>query len=445
MDVFIELLSNLIQIFIYTYFITSSFGFKRQEMISKIGFAFAWFLAFVELSLINHLVVYDGFLSIIVIITLIIYANCFLKGSLFHHIFAVVFAMSVIFTLASVTIFLFSYIEEIGTGFLISNFTGNRIAILCICRIFEFLIFRFVQKINSEYSLTLKEWALFTAMPFLTWIAVTLMTDSTLVMKHIDTQIFYVALIMVVINLITFFFMYKIKQDSETKLEYELLKMHHNNVEQMEINMKALYDNTYSVKHELEKYFLYIKSKAESNDCQEIIKYADDVIHNKLNAVQKLVFTDSDIFNAIINIKLHLCKQKGILPAVNVSNDAVMAIDRSHIAVIFGNIFDNAIEAAEKTDPKIIILNVRLQGEYVSVCMENTFDAAYSDVNLFTTKKNPHKHGFGTKNVKKIVDENGGMMQCFQRESGMFCCDILLRKCHKLPNSTKILQNSTTK
>ncbi len=96
--------------------------------------------------------------------------------------------------------------------------------------------------------------------------------------------------------------------------------------------------------------------------------------------------------------------------------------------MLFGNIFDNAIEAAEKTDEKIIILDVRPQGEYVSIYMENSFNERFSDVKLKTTKQNRSMHGIGMKNVKRVVEAHDGMIECFKNKEGMFCCDILLRK-----------------
>ena len=242
-------------------------------------------------------------------------------------------------------------------------------------------------------------------------------------------QMFYVACIMVIINIVTYFFMYKIKQDTETKLEYELLKMQYANMKSMESNMKALYDSTYSVKHDLEKHLLAIKTMAEKNRCPDIHRYIEHICDKDLNTVQKIVFTDNDVFNAVINTKLELCKQKGIFPSINIANDAIDFLRISDIAVLFGNIFDNAIEAAQQADYKIIVLNIQLQGEYVSIYMENSFHENHSDMELKTTKKDQTKHGFGTKNVQKIVEENDGMIQYFQNESGMFCCDILLKKC----------------
>lgn len=429
MGTFFELLANATQVFILTWFLTKAFGFKNNNNISRIGFIIMWITVFVEISFINHIVVYDGFLSGIIILTCFLYCRLYLKGSYQAHAFVSLFAIAIIFTVSSVTIFFISYLTGQTMVSLLSDFTYSRLIILSVCRVFEILVYKFIININTEYALTKKEWALFTTMPLLTWIVVTLITEITLQIHSTIPKMFYVALIMVIINIIIYFFMYKIKQDTKTKLEYEMLKMHHDNINKMELNMKAIYENTYSLKHDLEKHLLAIKTMAKNNQCTEIELYIDGIIDDNLNAVQKIIFTDNDIFNAIVNTKLELCRSKNIFPSVNVSNDAVSCIKPSCIAVLFGNIFDNAIEAAEKTKEKIIIFNVQLQGEYVSIYMENSFDNRYSSLKLNTTKDEKSEHGFGTKNVRKIVEDNDGMIQYFQNEFGMFCCDILLKRC----------------
>ena len=69
------------------------------------------------------------------------------------------------------------------------------------------------------------------------------------------------------------------------------------------------------------------------------------------------------------------------------------------------------------------------EGKYVSIYIENSYNASFSDINLKTTKKGQAKHGFGTKIIRKVVEENDGMIQYFINDSGMFCCDILYKKC----------------
>lgn len=429
MEIIFEMSASLLQIYIWTWFITSFLGFKTEKYFNKFVFVIMWGVAFSQIYFINKIVLYDGFFSVLIALTYFIYARCFLKGGYQYQIFLILFSTAILFTLSSVAIFLISYISGVPTENLIGEFSYRRVLIVCLCRILEYLVFRTVIKINAEYSLTKREWMLFTTMPLLTWIGITLITKATMQTKAIMPYMFYVSLIMVIINVITYFFMYKIKQDMETKQEYELLKMQYDNVKSTETNMKALYDNTYSVKHDLEKHFLAIKTMSIAGNCDGINKYIDDVFDTKLDAVQKIVFTDNDIFNAIINTKLEMCKQKGIFPSINISNDAISFIKVSDMSVLFGNILDNAIEAAEKTDEKIIIINVQLQRDYVSIYVENSFDSEFSDINLKTTKNGRAKHGFGTKIVRKVVEENDGMIQHFENESGMFCCDILYKKC----------------
>lgn len=424
----VELLSSFIQIFIWTWFITKTFGFKNNNHISKIGFVVMWFTAFVEISFINQIVVYDGFLSGIICFTYLIYARLYLKGSLWRQIFVILFSIAIIFTASSVILFFFSFLSGNTTGNLILEFNWYRVTMTIIARIVEYIIFSVVIKINSEYALSKKEWFFFTAMPTLTWVNVSIITSLSMDVYNIRAELFFIVLIMVMINVVIFFFMYKIKKDTQVKHEYEMLKIQNNNAKQTEINMKALYDSTYSLKHDLEKHLLAIKTMAEKEKCQDIDNYVKNIIENNLNDVQKIIFTGNDIFNAIVNMKLELCRQKGIFPSINVSDEAVSCMKFSDIVIMFGNLFDNAIEAAKKTEKKIIILNVRLQGEYVSVYMENSFNEKYSNVELSTTKADKIGHGFGVKNIKAIVEQNQGMIQYFRNDDGMFCCDILMKK-----------------
>lgn len=423
----VELVANFLQTLIWAWFITSFFGSKHDKIVRNLGFIGVMLIAFFEISYINTLVVYDGLLSGILIVTYVIYAQLFLKGSLGEHIFISVYAIAIIFTISSVLIFIASYFSGINTEGIIADLTMWRFVAIILCRLFEFLAFKCIVKINAKAALSKKEWILFTAMPFATWIAVVFMTNATINAPEVLTEMFYIVIIMVVINIITFFFLFKIKEDAQTKMDYELLRMQQDNVKTMETNMKALYESTYSVKHDLEKHLIAVKTMIETGKYNDVSRYIENIVAG-LNDGQRVIFTDNDIFNAIINTKLTICKSKGIFPNINISNEAVNFINTSDIVVLFGNLFDNAIEAAERTSEKIIILNVSIKRDYVSIYIENSFNSECSDVNLRTTKRDNAVHGIGTKNIRKIVEENNGMIDYFVSDNDMFCCDILLKK-----------------
>lgn len=428
MGTYVELFSNLLQTFILTWFISNFFGYKYGRKTSIIGFIFALLIIFAEISFINLIIVYDGFLSGIAIITFVLYAQIFLEGDILKHTFIVIYAYAIVFTASSIILFLFSYMSGYDVESMIADFNVWRMAILVIMRIIEYTIFKFVIQVNAKYLLTKKEWVLFISMPLMTWVAVTFMTNAAIISKEILSYMFYIAVTMVFINVITYYFMFKIKQDSNTKLEYELLKMQHENIKSTESNMKALFESIYSLKHDLDKHLFAVKDMAERNDCKEIENYISGIIEHSAESVQKVIFTDNDIFNAIINTKLAICKQKKITTTVSIDNEAVSYLQNECITVIFGNLLDNAIEAAEKTTERALSLVVTLKREYVSVYVENSFNKEYSDITLETTKKNKTAHGFGTKNVRRVVEEYNGMYQHFLGDTGRFCSHILLPK-----------------
>ena len=102
---------------------------------------------------------------------------------------------------------------------------------------------------------------------------------------------------------------------------------------------------------------------------------------------------------------------------------ALDSLPYDEIAILFGNLFDNAIEAAKKSTGKIVKLDVCIQDVYLSVFIKNTIDK--SVLAMLTTKDNKEYHGFGIKNIKGIVDKYKGIIQ-FDEENGYFICDILI-------------------
>ncbi len=424
-DTCFELTSNLLQVFIYTWFVTGLFGFKEKNIKSILMFVLTVIIGFSILSFINEAVLYDGLLSGFVTLTVTIYSCTILKGSFFKHIFVNIFATAIIFTLASLAIFITSHISGKYAGYMISVLSLWRVAGVCFCRLCEYLIFRAIIKINMEYTLAKKEWILFITLPAATWVALTFMTQAVLVSNEILKYMFYIIFILILIDIVIIYFMFKMKQDADVKLENEMLKMQNESMKHTEKDLRAMSENTYSLQHDLKDRFLTVRTLAEAGKCDEIISYANNVCDNEISDDLKVIFTENDVFNAIINTKLELCKQKNIFCNAAIQSEAADHIETTDLSVIFGNMFNNAIEAAEMTKERLIIFKVQIQGDYVSIYMENSYNPDCSDTNLNTTKKEKAGHGYGTKNMKKTIKEIGGMIDFFVNKQGRFCCDIL--------------------
>ena len=88
------------------------------------------------------------------------------------------------------------------------------------------------------------------------------------------------------------------------------------------------------------------------------------------------------------------------------------------INVLLGNLLENAIEAAGKTERKYLSVHVKLKRGILKVKIENSFESSHilyeeqhgKDMVLKTTKPFTEQHGIGLKNVKKIVEKYNGTM-----------------------------------
>lgn len=426
MESFVELFSNLFQNFLMIWFISDFCGYKYKGLKKILGFAVILITGFTIITVINYYTDYDGLLSIITVICFVIYAQVCLKDSIAIHIFSSLFSMVIVFTIASLLFFVTANISGGDAGALLTEFSGTRLFVLCLCRGTEFLVFKVILYLRKEYNLTYKEWILFIIVLFATWMEVMLFTKATILASEITGYMTGASVVAVIVNALIYYFIIYVNRAMQAKTELTLVKMQYDNVKTTEKNMKVLYDSTYSIKHDLEKHFLYLRTLEEKGKGTEIIEYIDNILGEELNKSHKIVFTNNDIFNALMNIRLEICHQKNIKPSINIESTSVDGIKSEDVMILFGNIFDNAIEAAEKTEERIIILNVRTQGDYISIYMENSFDGVF-DSELKTKKKNKNEHGIGLKNVRRIVEKYDGMIKCFA-DNKMFCCDILLKK-----------------
>ncbi len=422
-----EVFITYIQVIIWVWFVSSYFEYKYKGVRRIIGFVAAVNVITIEIAFINALVTYDGFGAIIFIVTMLLYARLFLNGDVLMQTFVSIFSAAIVFIIASLTIFYICYLTGVQTESVMLGFSTERVIIAVLCRTLEFIVFKIILYIKKEYYLTTKEWLLIIAMSVMTWCATIFITKSALDDDKLIIYLICLATVLVLINFMTYYFMLQINKANRGLVEYKLLRMQYDNIKENMANTKILYDNISSIKHDMEKHLLAIDAMASKNNDDEVCKYVKTIIDESFVSIQKIVFTESDIFNTITNSRLEICKRYGIKVIINIENDTVKFIEPEAIPVVIGNIFDNAIEAVRNCEKKLIIFGVQRQGEYVSIYMENTYNPMFSNINLETSKKNKNVHGYGLKNVEKVVDKHKGMLKIYQKNSNMFCCEVWLK------------------
>lgn len=75
--------------------------------------------------------------------------------------------------------------------------------------------------------------------------------------------------------------------------------------------------------------------------------------------------------------------------------------------VILGNLLENAIEAAEQTKEKWLLVDIRFRQGILRIDIENSFSGTLKE----GRKIEKDNHGIGLGNVKKIVEKYEGSVE----------------------------------
>ena len=191
-----------------------------------------------------------------------------------------------------------------------------------------------------------------------------------------------------------------------------------------EEKIKAL---RHDIKHHLNELMLL----ANKHDVAEIQKYIDEM-NSFLKNPNEIVASGNLEIDSVLNFMLQKAEKE--LKTVDIKVMLPEKVRHSFdINVMLGNLLENAIEAAGKTENKYLSVHIKLKRGILKVKIENSFESSgilceeqnRKDTILKTTKPFTEQHGIGLKNVKKIVEKYNGTM-AVTAQKGIFCVNLLL-------------------
>lgn len=118
--------------------------------------------------------------------------------------------------------------------------------------------------------------------------------------------------------------------------------------------------------------------------------------------------------NKMLDIMLHkydlVCRSKGIDFQYNVKLCNLSGIEDIDLVAILGNLMDNAMAAAARSEEKYIRLETGRHNAYQILTIRNSSDVAPQTEgdSLISSKKNKEYHGFGLKSVAQVLQKYQG-------------------------------------
>ena len=243
-----------------------------------------------------------------------------------------------------------------------------------------------------------------------------------------------IAIVAMGLLVINFFMLYlynqllhSVLQKYETEMLKNQVKIYANQLDvifHIEEKVKAL-------RHDMKHHMNELKLMAGKYDAVEIQDYIDHMeyfLHNP----REIVSSGNVEIDSVLNYMLQRAKEE--LKTVTVKVILPEEIKHSFdLNILLGNLLENAIEAAERTENKYLNVSITLQKGILRIRIDNSFvteSTSYKEERdgsriLQTTKKRKELHGIGLKNVKKIVESYNGNME-IHMENDIFSVNIIL-------------------
>lgn len=184
------------------------------------------------------------------------------------------------------------------------------------------------------------------------------------------------------------------------------------------------YETTVQILHDVKKHISAIQNLYTADQENMAGEYANE-IGEMLKPLIPVSYTDNPILNFLLTDKELLIKEKGISLEIKIDNVSLAFIKPIDATTIFGNLLDNAIEAAEKAgEAKSIYIKIGSYHQMAVVRIENSCNAVAWRNGLPVSSKGKGS-GIGLLNVQKSIAEYDGSLK-LKEENGKFVVELFL-------------------
>lgn len=423
-----EIAVNAIEAFLILDFLTKYFGFRFQAPIRYLGFVAFWVISTISITFFSWNETFETMSSLSQIIINIIFCIWFLKGNASTKVFISSFTMVGIVLISSFTAFVVGHVMQDKISEIYTQFDVVRIIAIFMSKVLFFQVTRIILRVKADTNLLKLDIIPLLIIPIISICAVSLLTDVVLWYPSSQKKMFYAICLIIALSLLTYCLFIRLSRNSQVERDYELLNLQYDCAKQNAKDIQNMYENIRSIRHDMKNHLLCIDNLlyAHQDNNQPARNYIQRLLKHHEFTQRKFVFSGNDNLDAILNVKQATAYKYGI------NFDAVIAdslkfMSAEDICVLFGNLLDNAIFAAGQTYTKQITLTIQPQDTYVSIVLSNSIKEGMLSNNpyLKTTKLNKATHGYGIKNIKKVVQHYHGLIRFYENNSE-FVSDILL-------------------
>lgn len=428
---FFEGIATLAECFILYFFLITTLGFKLLTR-KKITIVTS---GFVILTLVNafiwdnfsHLFNLEYMYALSYILILLTFSRVILQGEWWNQAVLILISIS--------SIFLINLILTIISGLILNNSYSEvllmrnpaRIFLLVFSKLALYIILASLSNALRKFKLYLQVMQCISAIIIFT-ISITIynILEKMLFDNVIPFQ--YATVIMTgfaVIVLMLFFIISQILRNNQAELNRTALQTKLHDDEEKLNELIQWSKSVRTIQHDLSNHMVSVKQLIKEEKYEQTIEYIEQIEKN-ISGIPRFTDTNCSALNAILDTKRAICRQENIDLKCYLQSD-LPETDNYAFSAVFGNLFDNAIEAEKNESEKAIRLAVETFRGCIRITMQNRINKpVLVDGKLpATTKKDTYNHGLGMYSVTDIINKSDGAIDMYE-DRGWLVIDVLL-------------------
>ena len=172
-------------------------------------------------------------------------------------------------------------------------------------------------------------------------------------------------------------------------------------------------EDTRKYRHDMSNHLICLEQLVKQQDMPAVENYLSRM-QQKMEEIKKRCFsTGNDILDILTN---HYVSILNYDTEVRVSGRIHTTMDQMQLCTIYANLLQNAVEELKRCEGATLLEVVFTQGkEYFQIAIRNTLSEVGKRRQkakvYITAKADKRNHGFGLSNVKKTVEEIGGILE----------------------------------
>ncbi|MDE7274492.1 MAG: GHKL domain-containing protein [Lachnospiraceae bacterium] len=181
-----------------------------------------------------------------------------------------------------------------------------------------------------------------------------------------------------------------------------------------------------ALRHDMKNHMLALQMLLRKKDWEEATAYLGSMQDFMANPAEYIA-TGNDTIDSLLNYKLQRANDVLNTVEAKVSIPEKLILHSFDLNVVLGNLLDNAIEAAVRTEEKKLRIAMKLEKGMLYINIRNSCQGIAGGKlrHLETTKEDAPNHGIGLNNVRRIVEKYHGDMELIC-ENGCMEADIIM-------------------